>query len=75
MKSSPALNTSTSAMPTHTPRMRPRLEARWAGQLGEKTIGLPYFRDQAANPVLIGGLRNSRGGTRTRDPGIMSAVL
>jgi hypothetical protein len=32
-------------------------------------------KPQAANPVRISGLRHSRGGTRTRDPGIMSAVL
>jgi len=30
---------------------------------------------KAANPRRASGLRNSRGGTRTRDPGIMSAVL
>jgi hypothetical protein len=27
--------------------------------------------NKTANPVRISGLRNSRGGTRTRDPGIM----
>ena len=30
---------------------------------------------KAANRMPISGLRSSRGGTRTRDPGIMSAVL
>jgi hypothetical protein len=32
-------------------------------------------RQQAANPLWINDLSHSRGGTRTRDPGIMSAVL
>ena len=27
------------------------------------------------NPMTVNNLENSRGGTRTRDPGIMSAVL
>jgi integrase len=32
-------------------------------------------KGKAANRIPISGLRSSRGGTRTRDPGIMSAVL
>ena len=39
------------------------------------TISASPERKEVANSLGIGDFANSRGGTRTRDPGIMSAVL
>ena len=73
----------------HKVRIAPREQERAAEREAELTpeanvSPVAFHRPDAAHgseknkpckPLVSHGLSNSRGGTRTRDPGIMSAVL
>ena len=57
-----------------TSSLDPIEEVEEMGTLAGTSIGTPE-KDKARNPFGLRAFDDSRGGTRTRDPGIMSAVL